>query len=135
VSDSDRAVVFEGTIPILRIFDVAKAREFYLDYLGFQLEFEHRFHVDGPLFMGIARGGLRIFLSEHYGDGTPGTHVVIRLRGLDALHRELVAKKYRYFNPSIQAQDWGTREMIVYDPFNNHLVFSEPIEPSTGLDG
>jgi hypothetical protein len=24
------------TVPILRIFDVAKAKEFYLDYLGFR---------------------------------------------------------------------------------------------------
>ncbi|HKX38023.1 MAG TPA: glyoxalase superfamily protein, partial [Burkholderiales bacterium] len=27
---------FLQTIPILRIFDVAKANEFYLDYLGFR---------------------------------------------------------------------------------------------------
>lgn len=30
-------------IPILRIFDQAKAREFYLGFLGFEPEFEHRF--------------------------------------------------------------------------------------------
>jgi ribosomal-protein-alanine N-acetyltransferase len=29
------AIAFEQTIPILRIFDVAKARAFYVDYLGF----------------------------------------------------------------------------------------------------
>jgi uncharacterized glyoxalase superfamily protein PhnB len=127
---SDQEIVFERTIPILRMFDVAKAREFYLDYLGFEVEFEHRFHEEAPLFMGISRGGVSIFLSEHYGDGTPGTHVIIRLSGIDALHRQLVAKKYRYFNPTIQTQEWGTREMIVCDPFNNHLVFSERIDSS-----
>ena len=111
------------------MFDVAKAREFYLDYLGFKVEFEHRFHDDAPLFMGISRGAVSIYLSEHHGDGTPGTNVVVRISGIDALHREIVAKKYRYFNPSIQTQEWGTREMVVYDPFNNHIVFSEPIEP------
>ncbi|MBV8372747.1 MAG: VOC family protein [Candidatus Eremiobacteraeota bacterium] len=121
-------MAFEQTIPILRIFDVAKAREFYLDYLGFSLTFEHRFHEEAPLFMGIARGGVSIFLSEHHGDGTPGTHIVVRVRGLDALHRELAAKKYKYFKPSIQTQEWGTREMVVYDPFNNHIAFSESIE-------
>ncbi len=30
-------------IPILRIFDEAKAEEFYLDFLGFKLDWEHRF--------------------------------------------------------------------------------------------
>ena len=31
------------TIPVLRSFDVPKAREFYLDYLGFGTDWEHRF--------------------------------------------------------------------------------------------
>ena len=29
--------------PILRIFDEAKAREFYVDFLGFKVDWEHRF--------------------------------------------------------------------------------------------
>jgi hypothetical protein len=29
--------------PILRSFDEAKAREFYIDYLGFSVDWEHRF--------------------------------------------------------------------------------------------
>jgi hypothetical protein len=29
-------------IPVFRIFDVAKAREFYLEFLGFAVVFEHR---------------------------------------------------------------------------------------------
>jgi hypothetical protein len=122
---SDRELAFDRTIPILRIFDVEKAREFYLGYLGFHVDFEHRFNNDAPLFMGISRGGVSIYLSEHYGDGTPGTHVVARISGIDALHRELLAKNYKYFKPSIQRREWGTREMVVYDPFNNHIVFSE----------
>jgi catechol 2,3-dioxygenase-like lactoylglutathione lyase family enzyme len=31
------------TTPILRIFDEAKAREFYVDFLGFKVDWEHRF--------------------------------------------------------------------------------------------
>jgi hypothetical protein len=45
------------TTPILRSFDEAKAREFYLDFLGFQVVFEHRFEPGMPLYMGVA--GLR----------------------------------------------------------------------------
>lgn len=119
------AILLKRTIPVLRIFDVTKAREFYLDYLGFSVEFEHRFHDNAPLFMGISREGLVLFLSEHHGDGSPGAHIVIDMTGLDDLHRELQAKKYRYMSPGIQTQDWGTRELTVYDPFNNHVTFSE----------
>ncbi len=30
-------------------------------------------------------------------------------------------------NPGIVEQEWGVREMTVYDPFNNHLTFREPL--------
>lgn len=35
--------------PILRIFDEAKAREFYIDYLGFTVDWDHRFGPGMPL--------------------------------------------------------------------------------------
>jgi Glyoxalase superfamily protein len=51
--EDDRAtgVIFSKTIPILRIFDIVKAREFYVDYLGFAIDWEHRFSADAPLYM------------------------------------------------------------------------------------
>ena len=51
-------ITFSRVIPTLRMFDIAKAREFYLDYLGFKVDFEHRFEPNLPLFLGISRGGL-----------------------------------------------------------------------------
>ena len=42
------------TVPILRIFDVAKAKEFYLDYLGFRADWEHRFEPGLPLYMQVS---------------------------------------------------------------------------------
>lgn len=36
-------IVFERTAPIMRIFDVAKAHEFYLGFLGFTVDWEHRY--------------------------------------------------------------------------------------------
>lgn len=118
-------VKFENTVPILRMFDIAKAREFYIGYLEFSVDFEHRFHDAAPLFMGISRDGLRIFLSEHHGDGTPGTHVIVEVSGLEDLHRSLLAKKYRYMNPGIETTQWGTREVGVIDPSGNTLILTE----------
>ena len=54
-----------NSIPIFRIFDEAKAREFYLDYLGFEVTFEHRYEENTPLYIGITRQGCEIHLSEH----------------------------------------------------------------------
>lgn len=38
-------------IPVLRIFSVEKAREFYIDFLGFTLDWENRFEEAAPLYM------------------------------------------------------------------------------------
>src|SRR4051794_28673313 len=60
-------VRLEIGIPILRIFDEAKAREFYLDFLDFHLDWEHRFAPDLPLYCQVSRSGLMLHLSEHHG--------------------------------------------------------------------
>ncbi|WP_333895428.1 glyoxalase superfamily protein [Mycolicibacterium gadium] len=38
----------ERAVRVLRIFDQAKAEEFYLDYLGFVTDWEDRFGPDFP---------------------------------------------------------------------------------------
>ena len=110
-------------VPILRIFDIAKAREFYLDFLGFEVKFEHRFGPDFPLYMGVQRGACELHLSEHHGDASPGAALRIEVDNIDALHAELTAKAYRYAKPSIEAKPWDTREMSLKDPFGNRLDF------------
>jgi catechol 2,3-dioxygenase-like lactoylglutathione lyase family enzyme len=116
---------FTRIIPVLRIFDVAKAKEFYLGYLGFRVDFEHRFEPGLPLFMQIALGDITLHLSEHHGDGSPGARIVIETTGLAAYHAELTAKNYNYARPGLVDQPWGTTTLTVADPFYNHLQFSE----------
>jgi catechol 2,3-dioxygenase-like lactoylglutathione lyase family enzyme len=117
-------ISFTQVIPTLRMFDVAKAKEFYVDYLGCKIDFEHRFEPDTPLFIQVSRDGLVLQLSEHFGDGTPGSVVFVWTQGLDALHHELREKKYRYLRPGIERQDWG-RTLQLIDPFGNRLRFTE----------
>jgi hypothetical protein len=45
------------TTPILRIFDEVKAREFYAGFLGFTVDWEHRFDRESPLYMQVSRDG------------------------------------------------------------------------------
>jgi uncharacterized glyoxalase superfamily protein PhnB len=112
-------------IPILRIFDVEKAREFYVGFLGFGVDWEHRFEESAPLYMQVSRGGLVLHLSEHHGDCCPGAAVFVRMTGLDDLHREITAKGYRFMRPGIQRTPWNARMMEVIDPFNNRIRFNE----------
>lgn len=124
------AVDFAKTIPILRIFSVEKAREFYLDYLGFKADWEHRFEPVLPLYMQVSRGGLLLHLSEHHGDCTPGAKVFVETKGVAALHAELAAKAYNYLRPGLEREPWGATTLTVTDPFMNRIVFSES-DPKT----
>ena len=114
---------FAAPVPILRIFDEAKAREFYLGFLGFTIDFEHRFEPGAPLYMGVSKDRCVLHLSEHYGDGSPNSCVRIETRDLDGFQALLLGKQHKYARPAIQEQSWGAREMSIPDPFNNRLVF------------
>jgi len=115
---------FSPAIPILRIFSVEKAKEFYLDFLGFTLEWEHRFEEGTPLYAQIKRGDLVVHLSEHHGDATPGSTIFVPVDDIETLHRELIDKHYNYARPGIDKMDW-CKQVQVADPFGNRLRFCE----------
>ena len=121
-------IQFLQTCPILRIFDEAKAREFYAGFLGFTYDWEHRFGADFPLYAQVSRAGLILHLSAHHGDASPGACVFVRMHALNAYHRELSAKAYAFAKPEIEHLDWGM-VMSLTDPFSNRIRFCEPPAP------
>jgi catechol 2,3-dioxygenase-like lactoylglutathione lyase family enzyme len=62
-------------IPILRMFDIRKAKEFYVDFLGFKVDWEHRFGPEFPLYMQLSRADCLLHISEHHGDAAPGSAI------------------------------------------------------------
>lgn len=108
----------QEVIPILRVASVDRAVAWYAQ-LGFTKEWEHRFEPGLPAFASIARGRGRIYLSEHDGDGVPGTLVYIRHSDLDALAEQL--------GLSPTEVPWG-RELKVEDPDGNRVRISDPID-------
>ena len=116
--------VFLKTIPILRSFDEKKAREFYVAYAGFAVDWEHRFEPGMPLYMQVSRGDLVLHVSEHHADATPGSCVFIEMSGLRAFHAELQAKDYPNLRPGLENLPWGL-SMSLTDPFGNKLRFND----------
>ena len=121
------------TIPILRIFSVEKAREFYIGFLGFTVDWEHRFDDAAPIYMQISRAGCVLHLSEHHGDCCPGSTVFIRVTGLDEFHREITAKNYGHMRPGIERTFHNSKSMEVIDPFGNRLRFDETLTAVNAL--
>jgi catechol 2,3-dioxygenase-like lactoylglutathione lyase family enzyme len=120
------------TIPILRIFDLNKTREFYVDYLGCHMDWEHRFEPDLPVYMQVSRGELVLHLTEHHGDCCPGSTVFIQTTGIEALHAELTGKNYGYLRPGLETAPWNALCMELTDPFGNRLRFSEDRAKNAG---
>ncbi|WP_431903230.1 glyoxalase superfamily protein [Amycolatopsis thermoflava] len=108
----------EEVIPILRVADAAAAVAWY-ERLGFTKQWEHRFEPDLPAFVEVARGPVRLFLSEHTGDARPDTLVYLRLRDVDAIAVS--------FAVPVEEAPWA-REIELRDPDGNRLRIGTPTE-------
>jgi Glyoxalase superfamily protein len=120
-----------ATIPLLRIFDIDKAREFYIGFLGFALDWEHRFDENAPVYMQVSRGGCVLHLTEHHGDACPGSTVFVRVEGLESYHREITAKRYGMMRPGIERTFHDSMCMEVTDPFGNRIRFDQSLASAT----
>ena len=118
-------VEFQKTIPVLRIFDVAKAKEFYIGFLGFAVDWEHSFEHTAPAYIQVSRDGLTLHLSEHHGDACPGSTVFVWMTGLEAFHQEITGKGYKYLRPGIETTFYDAKCVEVIDPFGNRIRFNE----------
>lgn len=115
-------------VPVLRIFDEALAREFYVDHLGFTVEWEHRFESDMPVYLRIHRGETILDLSEHHGDGTPGSVVWVPVASAAAFHADISGRHHPRLRAGIDPDFPGGPTVVVTDPFGNTLRFCQPVE-------
>jgi catechol 2,3-dioxygenase-like lactoylglutathione lyase family enzyme len=122
--------IVQNVYPTLRITDYDAARAFYVDTLGFQIDWEHRFEPGFPVFMHISRDGLALYLSQHRGAGPAGGLVYLYVPDVDAWYREFSAKGVRLIHPP-EDQRWGTREMVLTDPDGNRLNISTRLRADT----
>lgn len=119
------SISFAAPIAILRIYDLAKAYQFYCDYLGFAVDWEHRFEPGLPVYAQLSRSGAVVHVSEHHGDGTPGTVLWITVDDIHSWHTELAAKKYGFARPGPPEEGPGGLGFAVTDPFGNTLRFAQ----------
>jgi uncharacterized glyoxalase superfamily protein PhnB len=126
------AVEFQRTIPLLRIFSVQKAKEFYVDYLGFNVDWEHRFEENLPVYMQVSRNGLVLHLTEHHGDCCPGSTVFVWMTGIEEFHRQISTNNDMYLRPGLETTFYNARCVEITDPFGNRIRFNEDLnQPSS----
>jgi catechol 2,3-dioxygenase-like lactoylglutathione lyase family enzyme len=122
---AEGASALRPSIPILRMFDATQARQFYVDFLGFSVDWEHRKDAGYPLYMQVSREECVLHLSEHFGDATPGSGCFVPLAGVEAFYGEVAARNHRNLRLAApEEMPWG-RQLKVSDPFGNKLTFCE----------
>jgi uncharacterized glyoxalase superfamily protein PhnB len=100
-------------------------QKFYIEWLGFKIEFEHQFEENMPYYIGISKDEIQIHLSEHHGDATPGSKIFIVCNEIEKYYAELQSRPYKYYRPGLEKTFYGTLEISVQDPFGNKFSFNE----------
>src|SRR3989442_5926837 len=113
----------QRVFPQLRVTNWKRTRAFYVDGLGFTVDWEHRFEPGLPVFAQLTRDSLSLFLTEHTGDCQPGGAAYLVLDDVDALLREIGG---RGITPAEAAGDteWHARATTGVAPHLNELRIS-----------
>ncbi|GEM47633.1 glyoxalase superfamily protein [Deinococcus cellulosilyticus] len=112
----------QSVIPALRITNPAASITFYVDHLGFQVDWEHRFEVGFPVFMQVQKDGMLLYLTEHAGDCEPGGLVHFLIPDVDAYYRGLLSRNAPITSAPHEGIP-GVRSMTLTDPDGNQLRF------------
>jgi hypothetical protein len=102
----------EEVVPVLYVEDAGRAVAWY-ERLSFSKEWEHQFEAGFPWFVSIARGGIRLYLSEHTGDARPNTLIHLYVKNIDAVSQE--------FGVAVDEEGLAGRECYLEDPDENRL--------------
>lgn len=102
----------EEVVPVLYVEDAARAVAWYRR-LGFVKEWQHQFESGFPVFVSVARGNARLYLSEHKGDARPDTLIHLYVDDIDAVSEE--------FGIPVDEEGVAGRECDLVDPDGNRL--------------
>lgn len=116
----------QTVIPQLRITNASRSMEFYVDELGFSVDWEHRFGPGYPLFARLTRQGQTLFLTEHSGDCQVGGAVYFVVSDATQCWAEFEQRGVVATN-ALAPTPWGTVEFLVTDPDGNRLRFASDL--------
>lgn len=102
----------EEVVPVLYVEDAARAVQWY-ERLKFVKEWEHQFEPGFPSFVSVARGNVRLYLSEHKGDARPDTLIHLYVKDIDGVSAE--------FGIPVDEEGLAGRECDLVDPDGNRL--------------
>jgi catechol 2,3-dioxygenase-like lactoylglutathione lyase family enzyme len=114
----------ERAIPILPAEDLAGAKAFYVDGLGFRVTFEAS--EDGRAgLVGLARGTIELTLDSPIEGHGRNACVSLRVDDTDAYYREWNSRVTVLRAP--RDEEWGARTFDLVDPSGNTIFVMGPV--------
>jgi catechol 2,3-dioxygenase-like lactoylglutathione lyase family enzyme len=115
----------EAVVPILHVADAQVSSHWY-GQLGFEVEWQHTFGPEMPLYVSLRRGEGRLHLSEHRLDGGPASHVYLYVDDVNSIVPQGAIPEDR---------PWGMREARLTDPDGNIVRIGSPLRerPQDGV--
>jgi catechol 2,3-dioxygenase-like lactoylglutathione lyase family enzyme len=112
----------ERAVPVLPADDLAVAKRFYVDGLGFRVVFEAS--EDGTVgLLGVERGAMRITLDSPMAGHGRDACVSLEVDSADAYYDEWRGRVEIRRPP--KDEPWGARTFDVIDPFGNTIFVME----------
>ncbi|MEK4425100.1 glyoxalase superfamily protein [Solibacillus sp. FSL K6-1523] len=111
----------QTVIPAFRITDYSRSKVFYIEGLGFQIDWEHRFEPHFPVFVQISKDDMTIYLTEHTEDCQIGGLIHFFVPNVENWYNELKGNKdINIMEPPNESLE-GLRMMTLVDPDGNQL--------------
>ncbi|WPR77751.1 glyoxalase superfamily protein [Algoriphagus sp. NG3] len=115
----------QRVIPILKIVDVIRAKEFYVDMMGFEVEWEKKSDEKSSIYMILSYKHIILYFTD-YDEVASESSVFIEFSGLKEYQGFLLERKAEYMIADLNMTPWESLSMEVVDPFGNKLLFCEP---------
>lgn len=132
-----KRVEFNKLIPELTVRDIERTREFYVDVLGFELEYERQ----EDKFMFLSLEGSQIMFEEMHEDGWNfaemvyplgrGINLSIEIEDIETLYRKIIYFQYPLYRPLLTSkyesngEDIEQKEFLIQDPDGYLLRFTQ----------
>ncbi|WJY27540.1 MULTISPECIES: glyoxalase superfamily protein [Sporosarcina] len=111
----------QTVIPAFRITDYDRSMAFYVDTLGFAVDWEHRFEPHFPAFLQLTKDDMTLYLTQHAGDCQVGGLIHFFVPNVDRWYSDLKNAKELCITVPPNEDLEGLRMMTLTDPDGNQL--------------
>jgi hypothetical protein len=112
-------------VPVFGITSYAGAVAHYVDWLGFNLDWEWREAPDRPVIMAISRDGVSLMLNEHPSSSSASS-LTLKVTDIDAFAEEWNGRRPNSVKVVV-GPPYDIPSIYVTDPFGNYMDFQQPV--------